>query len=513
MNDSKLKKTTRNIFFGFALRILQLILPFIARTAIIKVLGMEYVGLNSLFTSILQVLNIAELGVGFTLVYSMYKPICENDTPKICALMNLYRRYYNIIGLVILILGIAISPFLPYLISGDVPADLNLYILYFLNLASTVFSYWLFAYRNCLFAAHQRNDIISKITFVINIITYSIQIILLFLFKNYYLYVVVIVVMQIASNMVVAFMSLKYYPNYKPAGFLEKQEQKQINRSVKDIFYGQIGFVVTNSVDAVVISAFLGLIPLALYQNYYFILSALISFFTVFFQSMRAGIGTNLITKNKNENYKDYKFVTFVVIGALSFCTPCLISLYQPFMKLWVGNDNMLDNYCVLLFGAFLVTYELCLAIGSYKDSSGIWHADRFRPLVTAITNLTLNIILVNIIGIYGILISTIVAYVLVNIPWLIVRVFKDIFEKNKMRNYILFLGKGLFTIVLSCTASFTICSLIQINNVFLELGLKLLIVSAMSVVIFIAFYFKTEQFKKSVGIIKSKLFKNNKTV
>lgn len=510
MNDSKLKKSTRNILFGFALRILQLILPFVARTVIIRVLGMEYVGLNSLFTSILQVLNIAELGVGFTLVYSMYKPICENDTPKICALMNLYRRYYNIIGFIILVLGIAVSPFLPYLITGDVPADLNLYILYFLNLASTVFSYWLFAYRNCLFAAHQRNDVISKITFIINIITYSIQIILIFSFKNYYLYVIVIVVMQVVSNVVVSIASLKFYPNYKPEGNLDRQEQKKINRSVKDIFYGQIGFVVTNSVDAVVISAFLGLIPLALYQNYYFIISALISFFTVFFQSLRAGIGTNLITKSKEDNYKDYKFVTFVVIGALSFCTPCLISLYQPFMKLWVGSENMLDIYCVLLFGAFFVIYELCLTIGSYKDSSGIWHADRFRPLVTAVVNLTLNIILVNVIGIYGILISTIVAYVFVNIPWLVSRVFKDIFERNKMRNYVLFLTKGVFTIAFSCIASFAICSIIQINNNLIELLLKLLIVSVVSITIFIVFYFKSDQFIKSVGIIKSKLLKRN---
>lgn len=508
MDESKIKKSSRNVFFGFALRVFQLLMPFVARTVIIWVLGMEYVGLNSLFASILQVLNIAELGIGFTLVYSMYKPICENDTVKICALMNLYKKYYRIIGFVIFTSGIGIMPFLPYLISGEVPNDLNLRVLYLLNLLSTVFSYWLFSYRNCLFSAHQRNDVTSKVTLIVNIITYSLQIALLFLFKNYYLYVIVIVVMQIVSNLTVAIVSMKFYPSYKPFGMLEKQEQDKINRSVKDIFYSQIGFVVTNSVDAVVISAFLGLIPLALYQNYFFILSAIISFFTVFFQSLRAGIGMNLITKSKGDNYWDYRFVIFIIFGALTFCISCLMSLYQPFMKLWVGESNMLDNYCVILFGIYLVVYEMCLAIGCYKDSSGIWHADRFRPLITAVVNLTLNIILVNLIGLYGILISTIFAYVFINIPWLINRVFKDIFERNRLKNFLMYITKGLITISIAGATCFTICFFISLENVVVELVLKLTIAVLTSLTIFILLFFKSREFHKAISIVRKKVLK-----
>ena len=152
----------------------------------IYTLGMAYTGLNSLFTSVLSVLNLAELGVGSAMVFSMYKPIAEDDTKKLCALMRLYKIYYRVIGLVIMVLGLLITPAIPYLIKSDVPPDINIYVLYLMNLFMTVLSYWLFAYKNCLLFAHQRNDIGDKIGYVINTVKYVAQILVLVLFKNYY---------------------------------------------------------------------------------------------------------------------------------------------------------------------------------------------------------------------------------------------------------------------------------------------------------------------------------------
>ena len=152
-------------------------------------MGVQYLGLNSLFTSILQVLNLAELGVGSAMVYSMYKPIAEDDGERICALMKLYRTYYRIIGLVVGIIGIIILPFIPKLIKSDLPEDVNVYILYLLHLSATVFSYWLFAYKNSLLQAHQRNDVISKVTFIFETIKYAIQLLILIFLKNYYIYI------------------------------------------------------------------------------------------------------------------------------------------------------------------------------------------------------------------------------------------------------------------------------------------------------------------------------------
>lgn len=144
---NKTKNAMRNIIFGMGLRIYQIIVPFLMRTAMIYFMGIEYLGLNSLFTSILQVLNLAELGVGSAMVYSMYKPIAEDDKDTICALLKLYKKYYFFIGLVIATIGIIITPMITKLINGEVPGDINIYVLYILNLSATVITYWLYAYK------------------------------------------------------------------------------------------------------------------------------------------------------------------------------------------------------------------------------------------------------------------------------------------------------------------------------------------------------------------------------
>ena len=168
MKLQRTRNAVRNIIFGSVLKIYQIVVPFLLRTAMIYYLGIEYVGLNSIFLAILQVLNLAELGVGSAMIFSMYKPIAENDDITICALMALYRKYYRIIGLVISIGGTMIAPVLPFLIKGDIPQGLNLYVLYFLNLISTVLTYWLFAYKNCILTAYQRTDVSSKIGLIIS---------------------------------------------------------------------------------------------------------------------------------------------------------------------------------------------------------------------------------------------------------------------------------------------------------------------------------------------------------
>ena len=175
MKIERTKNAKKSIAAGLIFKVAQMILPFFMRTVMLYYMGEEYLGLNGLFTSVLQVLNLAELGVGSAMVFSMYKPIAEDDTPRICALMRLYRTYYRVIGLVVGVAGVAIAPFIPHLIAGDVPTELNAYILYFLNLGATVLSYWLFAYKNCLFQAHQRTDVSSIVGLITNICQYGIQ--------------------------------------------------------------------------------------------------------------------------------------------------------------------------------------------------------------------------------------------------------------------------------------------------------------------------------------------------
>ena len=168
---------------GMINKIITILIPFVMRTILIKVLGTQYLGLSSLFTSILQVLSLSELGIGSAMVFELYEPIAKNDTERICKLQKLYKNIYRIIGTVILILGLVLLPFLDKFIKGGYPADINLYALYILYLLNSSASYLLFAYKTTILNAFQRNDVILNIGSIVHIGLYSIQIICLINFK------------------------------------------------------------------------------------------------------------------------------------------------------------------------------------------------------------------------------------------------------------------------------------------------------------------------------------------
>lgn len=188
---SRTQNAIRNIFTGVFNKIIILLFPFVIRTVIIKKLGTEYLGLSSLFTSILQVLNLTELGFSSAIVFSLYKPIAEKDDNRICSIMNFYKRIYRIIGFIILVMGLIVLPFLPNFIKGSYPSDINLYILYLIYLFNTVITYYLFAYKSALLNAMQRNDIINNVNSITVIIQYILQIIILYCTKNYYIYMII----------------------------------------------------------------------------------------------------------------------------------------------------------------------------------------------------------------------------------------------------------------------------------------------------------------------------------
>ncbi len=507
MKIERTKNASRNIVFGIVLRIYQIAVPFLMRTAMIYFMGVQYLGLNSLFTSILQVLNLAELGVGSAMVYSMYKPIADDDETTICALMQLYKLYYRVTGLVIAVVGLLLTPFIPNLINGDLPPELNIYVLYLLNLAVTVLSYWLFAYKNSLLQAHQRTDVTSKVTLVTNTIQYGLQFLVLITIKNYYIYVLAAFATQALTNIVTAIVATKMYPDYHPGGKLPKTQVQDINHRIRDLFTSKLGGVIVNSADTVVISAFLGLTMLAIYQNYYYILTSIIGFVGIVFQSCTAGMGNSVIVETKEKNFNDLKKFTFLISWIAGFCTCCLLCLYQPFMEIWVGEDLMLGFSAVICFCIYYFVYEINQLLNTYKDAAGIWHEDRFRPLVTAIANLTMNLILVQFWGIYGVLLSTALSMLFVGMPWLLHNLFTVLFDKSKMIGYVRTLLKYTFVIVLSCVACYAV-SIIFHFSALGNLVYRAVVCCILPNLIYFLIYHNTVEFAQCVQLI-DKMTKN----
>ena len=483
------------------LKMYQIIIPFVLRTAMIHLLGVEYVGVNSLFTSILQILNLTELGVASAIVYSMYKPIAEDDKKTICALMKLYKKYYSIIGWVIAIVGGVLTPFIPKMISGDVPEDLNIYVLYLMNLGITVLSYWLYAYKSSLIYAYQRTDIRSKIYLLTSTVQYCAQIIVLFFFRSYYLFVIVSLLAQILTNLITSYIVTKMFPEYKPKGKLDSVEVKDINQRIKDLFTSKLGMVVVNSVDTIVISSFLGLTMLAIYQNYYYIIMSLIGCVDILFQACSAGIGNSLIVESREKNFKDLKVMTFIICWITGFCICCMLNLYQPFMEIWVGKGLMLEYRVVICLCIYFFVNEINMVLTTYKDSGGIWHRDRYRPLVTALVNLSLNLLLVRFLGIYGIILATIFSVLFVGIPWLLNNLFSTMFEKRRIVEYIKSLALYVVVSIVVAIVCTVVCHRININP-YLNLILRGILCGILSNASFLAIYRNFEEFKESIVLI-----------
>jgi O-antigen/teichoic acid export membrane protein len=428
----------------------------------------------------------------------MYKPIAEDDTDTICALMKLYRTLYRIIGLVILTIGLILTPFLPYLIKDEITADVNLYVLYFMSLGSTVLSYWLFAYKNCLFTAHQRGDVSCKVAIIVRMIEYSLKIIVLIVFRNYYLYLSLQIIGQALTNIFTAVQANKYYPAYSAKGDLPSEKKKSIALRVRDLFTSSFASVISDSADTLVISSFIGLELLAIFQNYMFILSSLIVLVGVVISSCLAGIGNSLITESSEKNYYDLKKITVLYGWMMNVCTAMLLCMYQPFMQIWMGKKNLLDFPYVICFGVYFFSIGMNKIINIYKDAAGIWKIDKWRPLTAAIVNLTLNLATVKWLGLYGVLLSTVVSIVFIQIPWLLRNLFNHVFAKEYLWQYVrLYLSFPLITFA-SCTVSLYVCSFFDLNkwlSFFVNAAISFIIPN----IVFLVIYGRSELFKAGI--------------
>ncbi len=437
MYEYKVKKNfTLNIVFGFANKFLVFILQFIVRTAIIKILGEQYIGLNGLFSSILQFLSLTELGFGTAIVQSMYEPIARNDKNTVSNILGMYKRFLSVIGIVILIIGMFLFPFIPYLIKdAEYPTEINIYIIYFLYLLNTSVSYSVLAYRGLLFSAYQRNDAITKVNMVINIFKYGLQIIIIIFCRNYYFFVAVLPLMTILGNIWITLKAQKKFPQY----FIGKEPvhcRNEIIKKAKALVGQKLYSVSIVSADTITISFFLGLTVSAIYNNYFYIIQGMISLLDVIWTSLMAGIGNKIITKTRQENYEDFVHITFSYNWIITVCTACLLSLFQPFMKVWVGEDLLFKENTMVLLVVYFYLWKMKDSLSLYKDAKGLWWQDRYRPYICTLLDIILNIVLIGTWGINGVFVATIISDVIVSFPWVVNVTFKCYFKDNKLNYY-----------------------------------------------------------------------------
>lgn len=508
--------TKRNIVWGWINKFLKIICPFIIRTIIIKKFGVQYLGLNSLFTSVLSMLSLAEMGFDSAVVFIMYKGVAENNEQQLSALLLFLKKVYYVVGTVVLIVGCICIPFLKYLIKdiNSVPADMNIYIIYMVFLANTISSYYFGGYCNSIINAYQRCDIISNISSVVSIVSFLIQLIILQM-DNYYYYIISLPIFTIITNLLTVYQSRKLFPNIKPKGEISYEEKKELIKLVRGTFMAKLGGVLSVSLDNVVASAFLGLTVLAYYSNYSYIITAIQGFLVVIYTSMQAGVGNSIILDSKEKNYQNMCMFTFMFNWIIGICTICFMYLFQPFIQLWIGAEGILPNI-VLVFICLNFYFSINDAIlGTYKAALGIWWEDRYRCILAGIVNLILNIGAVFLLRSYGeyyaligIVGSTIVTQLFILTPWAAIVTFKGYFEHGLIKYYL-----QLFTYFVVTAALIILCYPI-FAKVSIALGIKgilnflirLVICIVVTNVVYVIIYRNTTNYKNAKKFVLTKL-------
>ena len=415
MADSRTKNTARNIFTGLVYRVVGILLPFINRTVILRVMGAEYTGISTLFSSILGMLSLAELGFNSAIVYSMYKPMAQENWDKVGYYLTLIRRVYYIVGTVIFGGGLCCMPFLRYLIHGSYPSELNLYILFSLYLINSAISYYLFAYKETLLLADQRQDITNNIRSIVDTVRYLAQFAALLIWRDFYVYVLIQIVGSVLSNFMIQKSTEERYPEVVCKKIKHLRLPTEVKQKTYALMLGRVCDTLRNSLDSIILSSCIGLVATTIYGNYYFVYSAIYGVLLVIGNALAGSVGNSISCESTKKNYEDMRNFQFLFSWITTTCTLCLVTMYQPFMKLWVGTDLMLSDKDMMLFCLYFYLINMNNIRNQYINGAGLWDKLKASYVLEAGGNLVLNIVLGKIWGITGILLATIITIFVFN--------------------------------------------------------------------------------------------------
>lgn len=436
--ESRTKNATRNILWGYIANIVRIALEFVLRTVFIRKIGNAYLGVNGLYTNILGVLSLSELGIGISMSYSLYKPIAEGNTEKIKSLMLLFKKAYRIIALIVAFIGIAVVPFLKFIIrDSNGLSDNELIIYYIIFLFNTVTSYCV-SYKYTLVNAHQKNYIITKYEMLFKIITIACQIGILFILKSFLAYLICQAVIGVAQKIYLYVYIDKLYPELKEKAVspLGEEDKLVLKNSVKGTIVHKLGEVAIYQTDNIIISAFINIITVGLISNYTLIVNAISTFTNSMFNALTAGYGDFIVRETK-ERQEELLYVNqFLAFTVFGIVTICLMVLSQPLITLWLGADHRVDDLTVMLIMSNVYFSGQRMMLSNYKFAAGIFVQDRWVVVVRSIVNLALSLLLVYIIGLPGIYIGTLVQGLIGNLfePAI---VYKNMFQKKAKKYYL----------------------------------------------------------------------------
>ncbi len=414
-NNSRTTNTILNFTSSVGGQLLTVLAQFVTRTVFIVTLGKAYLGINGLFSNILTMLSLAEFGVGSAILFKLYEPIAQNDQHRITVLMKFYKNAYRVIGLAVAIIGISLIPFLPLLINDYdklVALNINAVVVFLLYLFRTVTSYWFFAYRSSIIKANQKEYLINLVSYVFIIITAIIQIVCLYVFCDFVIYIIISIFQVIGQNLCCAIIADKMYPyiNEKTEDKIDLVEIKDVIKDCGALFLYKLNGVVIKATDNIVISIFLGLDAVGLYSNYYILYGTVTMLFSKIYNAVAHSLGNLHTKKDRKYEYGIFEVVNLItaVLGGTAFVGIFICA--DEFVYSWLGQEWVISMPFALLMGLELYTFAFRVALGRYRNTMGLFQQAKYRPLFGMIINLIVSVALVNTWGICGVLVGTIIA-------------------------------------------------------------------------------------------------------
>ena len=509
---SRSEKSIKNLIVALVGQSIGLVISFVARIIFIKILGSEYLGLNGLFVNILSVLSLAELGIGEAITYSLYKPLAQNDIKKCQMLMQFYKKTYTIIGITILCLGIAITPFLNYFIK-ELPNISDIYFIFILFVTNTAVSYF-FSYKRNLIIADQKRYIATAYRYIFYAMLNIIQIVYLIIEKNYIGYLLIQISMTIIENLLISVKADKMYPYLKKNKKipLDRETKGEIVKNTKAMMMHKIGGIIVSSTDNIIISKFVGIIEVGIYSNYYLITNALNIIYGQLYSSILASVGNLCIENNIEEQYLVYKRIDFLGFWIYSFSSICLICLLNPFIDIWIGSQYLFPFYVVLIITVNFYIYGMRKVNITFREATGMFYKDRWKAIIEAIINLIVSVILVKKLGVFGVLLGTFISSITVCVwvePYIL---FKYVFKKKLIEYFKEYFKYTLITVIIGIV-TFDLCLLVKFENVFMSFLFKCIISIIVSNLLLVLIFYRDDKFKfffKTIKQILSKKIKLN---
>lgn len=498
------KSTLINSFASLVQRLLPSLLVFLTRTVFINTFGATYLGIDSLFLNILNMLSIVEFGVGDAMVYYLYKPLANQDIEQIKRLMKLYRKLYFIIGSLIGVIGLGLIPFLNYFVTTEQQVP-NLVLIYVLMLFNVVLSYF-YTYQRSLFQADQKNYINSLIDTLFNILKNILLVVFMLMTKSYFTYLIVQLIMTLSNNITIYRKSMKEYPYLKEAVTteLEDKDKKHIFSRIGAYFFHRIGSIVATGTDNLLMSLFSNIEFIGIYSNYALITSIVFSLFYPFSQNLTASVGNLDATSDENKVYEIFKLADFINYFMFSFATICLYFLLNPFIEFWLGEKFVLNNTFLIVIIVNFYLSSIRQTSLSFSNAKGFFYDTRFKPVVEVLVDLIIGLVLAYFMGPIGIILGTTIGYIFVSVwvePYILFTKWFKLSPFIFFKKHVFFIIKNLVVIALIHPIYGYILANISVHNFY-----QLLILVASTVLMTLILLFLLNMSSNEIKEIRERL-------